>query len=153
MAAEEAITIGRRWTEDGDLTDRDVELAGALHNLSLALADFGRHADAVAPAQEALEIRRQQAQSAPGAFEKDFADPLIHLSTRQRKAGSLEEAVEQAEDGVEVFRRLAAEDPVAHEHALCDALARLGLALVAVGRTEAAREIHAQAAALTAAYR
>ncbi|MGW1491275.1 tetratricopeptide repeat protein [Streptomyces sp. NPDC002402] len=150
VAAEEAITIGRRWTKDGDLTDPGVELAGALHNLSLALADLGRHADGVAPAREALEIRRQQALSAPGAFEKDFADLLIHLSTQQRATGHLEEAVVQAKEGVEVFRRLAAEDPVTHEHALCDALARLGLAFVAVGHTEEARELHAQAMALAA---
>lgn len=150
VVAEEAITIGRRWTKDGDLTDPGVELAGALHNLSLALTDLGRHADGVAPAREALEIRRQQALSAPGAFEKDFADLLIHLSTQLLATGHLEEAVVQAKEGVEVFRRLAAEDPVTHEHALCDALARLGLAFVAVGHTEEARELHAQAMALAA---
>ncbi|WP_405803535.1 tetratricopeptide repeat protein [Streptomyces sp. NBC_00210] len=150
VAAEEAITIGRRWTKDGDLTDPDVELAGALHNLSGALADLGRHAEAVAPAQEAMEIRRRQAQVAPGAFQRYFADLLIHLSTELLEAGRPEDAVLRAAEGVDVFRQLAAEDLRAHEHAFCDALAQLGLAFVAVGHTEEARELHAQAMALAA---
>jgi hypothetical protein len=97
-----------------------------------------------------MEIRRRQAQAAPGAFQRYFADLLIHLSAKLLEAGRPEEAVLRAAEGVDVFRQLAAEDLRAHEHALCDALARLGLAFVAVGRTEEARELHAQAMALAA---
>jgi tetratricopeptide (TPR) repeat protein len=150
VAAEEAVSIGRRWARGDDPALPNVELAGALHNLSVALADLGRHSEAVAPAQEAMEIRRRQAQAAPGAFQRYFADLLIHLSAKLLEAGRREEAVLRAAEGVDVFRQLAAEDLRAHEHALCDALARLGLAFVAVGRTEEARELHAQAMALAA---
>jgi tetratricopeptide (TPR) repeat protein len=150
VAAEEAVSIGRRWARGDDPALPNVELAGALHNLSVALADLGRHSEAVAPAQEAMEIRRRQAQAAPGAFQRYFADLLIHLSAKLLEAGRPEEAVLRAAEGVDVFRQLAAEDLRAHEHALCDALARLGLAFVAVGRTEEARELHAQAMALAA---
>ncbi|MCX4826214.1 tetratricopeptide repeat protein [Streptomyces sp. NBC_01142] len=150
VAAEEAVSIGRRWARGDDPALPEVELAGALHNLSVALADLGRHSEAVAPAQEAMEIRRRQAQAAPGAFQRYFADLLIHLSAKLLEAGRPEDAVLRAAEGVDVFRQLAAEDLRAHEHALCDALARLGLAFVAGGRTEEARELHAQAMALAA---
>lgn len=149
-AAEEAVSIGRRWARGDDPALPNVELAGALHNLSVALADLGRHSEAVAPAQEAMEIRRRQAQAAPGAFQRYFADLLIHLSAKLLEAGRPEDAVLRAAEGVDVFRQLAAEDFRAHEHALCDALARLGLACVVVGRTEEARELHAQAMAMAA---
>ncbi|MFI1398030.1 ATP-binding protein [Streptomyces sp. NPDC020681] len=150
VAAEEAVSIGRRWTRGDDPAHLEVELAGALHNLSVALADLGRHAEAVAPAQEAVEIRRRQAQAAPGAFQRWFADTLIHLSAKLLKAGRPEDAVLRAVEGVDVFRQLAAEDVRAHEHALCDALSRLGLALAAVGRLEEACELHADAAEVAA---
>ncbi|MFJ8113783.1 tetratricopeptide repeat protein [Streptomyces sp. NPDC096132] len=149
MAAEEAVSIGRRWA-GADPALPHVELAGALHNLSVALADLGRHSEAVAPAQEAMEIRRRQAQAAPGAFQRYFADLLIHLSAKLLEAGRPEDAVLRATEGEDVFRQLAAEDLRAHEHALCDALARLGLACVVVGRTEEARELHAQAMTMAA---
>ncbi|WEH12309.1 tetratricopeptide repeat protein [Streptomyces sp. VNUA24] len=149
-AAEEAISIGRRWRRWDDPVHPHVELAGALHNLSVALTDLGRHAEAVAPAQEAMEIRRRQAQVAPGGFQRYFADLLIHLSAKLLEAGRPEDAVLRAVEGVDVFDQLAAEDPRAHEHALCEAVARLGLAYVAVGRTAEARERHTQATAMAA---
>jgi hypothetical protein len=51
-------------------------LAGSLNNLAIRLSEMGRRAEALAPAQEAVELRRTLAQRNPDAFQPDLAASL-----------------------------------------------------------------------------
>ncbi|WP_351234578.1 tetratricopeptide repeat protein [Streptomyces sp. NPDC002133] len=147
-AAEEAVAIGRRWSAGGDSADDVVELAGALDNLSRALADLGLYAEALEPAREAVEIRRRQVALAPGGFEHFLAEVLISLGDRLLATGRYEEAMASAEEGVATYSRLASESPAAHEPLLPGALGTLGLAYALAGQLDAARDTYARAMAV-----
>ncbi len=147
-AAQEAVTIARRWATAADPIRRDVELAGALDNLSLSLSGLGQHREALAPAGEAVEIRRRQAQLAPGAYEPYLGEVLLNLSLRLSHVGHHDEALAAAEEAVTLLQRLASCDATAHRPQLPSALGILGLARLAVGQFDNAVDTHSLATSI-----
>ena len=150
-AAEEAVAISRRFLPDDGLPTLGVELPGALDNLSRALGDLGLHIEALAPAREAVEIRRRQVASAPGGFEAFLADALVNLAARLLATGEVAEATARAREGVALYRQLAAESLHGSGPDLANALATLGLCCARAARWEAAREAHSEARTVLAA--
>lgn len=149
-AAEEAVEITRRFVPDSGLPPFGVELPGALDNLSRALGDLGLHAEALAPAREAVAIRRRQVVSAPGGFEEFLADAVVNLAVRLLSTGEETDATAQAHEGVELFRELAVESPRGSGSGLANALGALGLCYGRTGQWKAAQEVHAEATAVLA---
>ncbi|MFF3070436.1 tetratricopeptide repeat protein [Kitasatospora sp. NPDC057936] len=133
--AAEAAERGRRWA---DAFHGGVELAGALENLGSALADLGRHHEALAPTREAADIRARQARDAPKKYEPDLARVLWALGSRLERDGQREEALAVTQEAVDAYRRLAEANPAGYESALAEALNKLGIHLTALGRLDEA---------------
>jgi len=148
-AAEEAVLIGRRWTT-ADPTLPDVELAGALDNLSLALGALGRSAEALPPIREAVAIRRRQAELVPGHFEPFLAELLIHLANALKRLDQHQEALEADREAVALCRTLAAATPAAHEQLLAESLCTLAEVLLALEQPGEALTAAAEALTLAA---
>jgi hypothetical protein len=58
-----------------------------LNNLGLWLSELGREADALAPSQEALAIRRRLAEANPAAHLPDLAMSLHNLGLHLSELG------------------------------------------------------------------
>ncbi|MGX2996531.1 tetratricopeptide repeat protein [Streptomyces sp. JNUCC 64] len=113
-------------------------LAASLSNLGIRLSEVGRWVEALAVAEEAVEIRRRLAVGSPAAHEPGLAVSLSNLGTYLSGVGSRVEALAVAEEAVEIRRRLAVGSPAAHEPGLAVSLSNLGTYLSEVGsRAEA----------------
>ena len=106
----------------------DLELqsfyAGWLNKLGNRLSDLGRREDALAAAQEAVDIRRRLAADRPDAFLPDLAGSLNNLGARLSDLGRREEALAAAQEAVDIRRRLAASRPDAFLPDLASSLKR-----------------------------
>jgi tetratricopeptide (TPR) repeat protein len=111
-------------------TERVPSLAGAYNNLASSLSAVGRCEAALAPAQEAVTIRRKLAAEAPDA---DLAQALNNLANRLSEVGQREAALAPAQEAVAIYRKLAAKAPD-----LAGALNNLANRLSEVGQREAA---------------
>mgnify|MGYP002620231416 CR=1 FL=1 len=112
--------------------------AGHLNNLSVRLADLGRHAEALTAAEESASIFRHLAKKNSDTHLPGLATSLTNLSSALRRAGRHTEALTSIEEAVTIYRRLAEKDPDTHQPGLAMALHNLSLALREVGRhTEA----------------
>src|SRR5450759_3509459 len=89
-------------------------------------------AEAVAPAEEAVELYRQLADDNP-AFQPNLAAALTNLGVGYGEVGRRAEAVAPAEEAVELYRQLAADNP-AFQPNLAAALTNLGNRYGEVGR-------------------
>ncbi|MFJ6755263.1 hypothetical protein ACIQNK_09555 [Streptomyces sp. NPDC091273] len=108
--AQEAVEACRGLVH-GDSVPDDVELAGALQNLGVALLGLGRHGEPLGPLREATDIRRVQA-AGDFAFYAQHLEQLLGGLTRQLDLlGRREEARSAARERVGVLRRLAEADP------------------------------------------
>ncbi|HEX5493520.1 MAG TPA: tetratricopeptide repeat protein [Mycobacteriales bacterium] len=103
---------------------------------ALAIADqfgeWGRRAEAVAPTEEAVRLRRELAGTNP-AFLPGLAGALNNLGIRYGEVGRRVEAVAPTEEAVRVFRALAGTNP-AFLPDLAMALNNLGICYGEVGR-------------------
>jgi tetratricopeptide (TPR) repeat protein len=119
------------------------DLAMALSNLSLDLWNLGRREQALAAAEEAVEIRRRLAAANP-AVEPELAAALNNLGMARWNLGRREQALEVAEEAIKTYRRLAGANPDAFEPDLAMALKNLSVYRSDLGRREdglrAARE-------------
>lgn len=147
-AAEEAVAITRPLAKGNGLPPPNVELAGALDNLSRALGDLALHTEALPPARESVEIRRRQVASAPGGYEALLADAVVNLAARLLATGETAGALDHAHEGVALYRQLAAESPKGSGPDLANALGTLGLCCARAGQWEAAHKAHAEATAV-----
>ncbi|MFE5300682.1 tetratricopeptide repeat protein [Streptomyces sp. NPDC056632] len=111
-------------------------LASSLSYLTLHLSEAGRREEALAAAQEVVELYRRLAVSDPAAYEADLANSLSNVGSQLSEAGRLEEALTAAEEAVEVYRRLAACNSDAYEPNLARSLTNLGLHLSRAGRRD-----------------
>ncbi|MFD7643722.1 tetratricopeptide repeat protein [Kitasatospora sp. NPDC059795] len=102
-------------------------LAGSLSNLSVRLADVGRHTEALAAANQAVEIHRRLAVTDPGTHEAGYAVALLNLGTRLSLAGRASEALDVVRQAVLILIRLVDAEPGVHEAYLALALSSLGL--------------------------
>jgi tetratricopeptide (TPR) repeat protein len=110
----------------------------SLNNLAIRLSEIGRRADALAPAQEAVEIRRALAKLNPDAFQPDLASSLNNLANRLSEMGRRADALAPAQEAVELYRALAKLNPDAFQPALAMSLGMRGGILEANERREEA---------------
>src|ERR1019366_4601083 len=123
-------------TDDDEMST--AERAGSLNNLGIRLSEAGRREEALAPAQEAVTLRRQLAQANPAAHTPNLAMSLNNLGNQLSGAGRREEALAPAQEAVTLYRQLAQANPAAHPPDLAAALNNLGNQLSGAGRREEA---------------
>lgn len=114
--------------------DEVADLARALSNQALMHLECGHRELAVAPGEEALDIREQLAGSSFGAYAPELAESLNNHAVLLHQLGRHEEAEPVAKRCVELRRRLHASQPWAYERALANALATHAEMLTHLGR-------------------
>ncbi|MFF9273349.1 hypothetical protein ACF1AC_36230, partial [Streptomyces rochei] len=107
------------------------DLSISLSNLSIRLAEAGRHGEALTTAKEAGEIWRRLAQNNPAAYEPDLAASLAVIAMLLAARSDLYEALHATGEAVKLYRRHATAPPVLPRlHAVlglqADVLERLG---------------------------
>ena len=108
--------------------------AQALDALALDLSWLGRHAEALAPAEQAVDIYRRLAEDNPAAYLPNLAGSLTNLGASLWELGRRGDALAPTEGGVRFWRRLADENPAAHLPDLAMSLTNLGSLLSELGR-------------------
>ncbi|MBK9558701.1 MAG: tetratricopeptide repeat protein [Candidatus Microthrix sp.] len=103
----------------------------ALNNLAIRLSETGDRAGAVAPAQEAVDLRRAQA-AENRAYEPNLAAALNNLAIRLSETGDRAGAVAPAQEAVDLRRAQAAENR-AYEPNLAAPLNNLAISLSETG--------------------
>ncbi len=98
------------------------------------MGDLGRREEALAAAQEAVDIRRRLAAARPDAFLPDLASSLNNLGNRLSELGRREQALANAQEATDTYRRLAAARPDAFLPNLAGSLGNLGNRLTELGR-------------------
>ena len=129
-AAEEA--------KAGSHSAHQARYAASLNNLGAMLSELGRREDALAAAQEAVEIRRRLAAERPDAFLPDLAASLNNLGAMLSKLGRREDALAAAQEATGIYRRLAADRPDAFLPDLAGSLGTLGNSLADLDRFDEA---------------
>ena len=114
------------------------EGARLLNILGNRLGEVGRPEEALAPANEAVELRRRLAEANPAAHLPDLAGSLHNLANRLSEVGRREEALAPVNEAVELRRRQAETNPAAYLPYLAGSLHNLANRLSEVGRREEA---------------
>jgi tetratricopeptide (TPR) repeat protein len=109
---------------------------GYLAKLGVRLGALGRHEEALAASQEAVDIYRRLAATHPDAFLADLALSLTGFSRILSGLGHREEALTASQEAVDIRRRLAAMRPDAILPDLATSLSNLGVTLSNLGRRE-----------------
>jgi tetratricopeptide (TPR) repeat protein len=111
-----------------------------LSNLGAFLSEVGRREDALAPAEEAVTIRRRLAETNPAAYLPDLA---MSLAARAMTLQAMDaaQAVASMEEAVDLWSQLAEQLPAAYVPWLARGLNELAPMLDAVGRGAEAAEI------------
>jgi tetratricopeptide (TPR) repeat protein len=91
------------------------------------LAQVGRPADALAPAQEAVTMRREMAAAAPKRYRPDLAESLTNLGICFSGLGRPADALAPAQEAVAIHRELAVTDPDRYRPDLASSLKNLGI--------------------------
>ncbi|MFI6153034.1 tetratricopeptide repeat protein, partial [Kitasatospora sp. NPDC051170] len=102
------------------------------------LSGVGRREEAVAPAEEAVRLRRGLAQTNSAAYLPDLAAALSNVANHLSGVGRREEAVAPAEEAADIYRGLAQANSAAYLPDLAGALNNLAIRLSGVGRREEA---------------
>jgi tetratricopeptide (TPR) repeat protein len=102
---------------------------------SRRLANAGRREEALAPAEEAVTIRRRLAEADRAAYLPDLADSLTSLSVCLAP-GRREEALTAAEEAADLYRGLAEANPAAYLPGLAAALGNVAVDLWELGRQD-----------------
>jgi tetratricopeptide (TPR) repeat protein len=102
--------------------ERDAELARLASDLSVRQGALGRHDEALAAIEEAVEICRRLAEVRPDAFVPELARSLLNQSVCVGQLGREEEALAAVGEAVEIYRRLAEASPDAFLPELADSL-------------------------------
>ena len=121
---------------DDERVSHKSELAAALNNCGLQLSAVGRREDALAAAQEAVDLYRALAQTRPDAFRPDLAGSLTNLVKMLSDLGRREDALAAAQEAVDLYRALAQTRPDAFRPDLAMSLNNLGAMLSDLGRRE-----------------
>ena len=130
-------------------------LAGALSNLSGALGEVGRHAEALVAANESVIAYKKLARTDPGGHGAALASALTNFSVACVGVGRPSDAIRPTRESIAIYRWLAADDPGRYDTALENSLDNLATcldheaAILALrGRTAKARKLRAQAATI-----
>ncbi|MDQ6777052.1 MAG: tetratricopeptide repeat protein [Actinomycetota bacterium] len=141
-AIEEAIEIRRELAAaqpDAALQARlRADLATALNNQAGWLSDLRRRDEALTAIEEAVEIRRELAETEPDAFLADLATALGNESSRLVDVARREDALAASEERVEILRGLEAARPDAFRPDLTTALSNQADRLSELGRRKPA---------------
>lgn len=108
-------------------------LAGALTNLGVLLGELGQHQLAIGPAEEAVQIMTELAESDLAAQQANLAGTLNNLAICYGKVGRKREAVTTGEDSVEQWLAVTEHNP-AYLPELAGALTNLGNHYARTGR-------------------
>jgi predicted RNase H-like HicB family nuclease len=106
----------------------------ALNNLGTRYSEVGRRQDALAPAEEAVQLRRDQARDNP-AYLPDLAGALDNLGNRYSEIGRRQDALAPAEEAAQLYRDQARDNP-AYLPDLAGALGNLGVFYSEIGRRQ-----------------
>ncbi|WP_415111479.1 tetratricopeptide repeat protein [Propioniciclava sp.] len=112
--------------------------AEAVHNYAISLADVGRRDEALAPAKEALDLRRLLAEANPAAYLPDLAGSLHNYAIRLADVGRRDEALAPAKEALDLRRLLAEANPAAYLPRLAGSLNNYAISLAEVGRRDEA---------------
>ncbi|MEU9706472.1 tetratricopeptide repeat protein [Streptomyces sp. NPDC047981] len=118
--------------------DAALALARSLHNQGLTQGWLGRHADALASADEAVGLYRRHLKAHERRIRPALADALDSLGNRLAALARHPDALTAAEESVALFRRLAEDDPRTHLPSLARAMNNLSIRLTDTGRHEEA---------------
>ncbi|MEU0924532.1 tetratricopeptide repeat protein [Streptomyces malaysiensis] len=94
------------------------DLAMSLNNLSVRLGALGRWEEGLEASEEAVEIRRELAQTRPDAFLPKLAGSLNNLFNRLSALGRWEEALAAIREAVDAYRELASARPEIYQSEL-----------------------------------
>ncbi|HEU0088690.1 MAG TPA: tetratricopeptide repeat protein, partial [Pseudonocardiaceae bacterium] len=119
------------------------DLAGSLNNLAIRLAEVGQRQAALAPAQQAVEIRRVLAQANPDAYLPNLAGSLNNLAIRLAEVGQRQAALAPAQQATDTYRALAQANPDAYLPDLAMSLNNLADNLAALDRATEALDAYA----------
>ena len=108
--------------------------AAILADLAIALAELGRHGEALAKSEEAERLCRASYVRQPDAYASPLAGTLINLAVHLSDLGRIREALAKAEEAVRLCRALPARQPDAYAGILATSLANLALRLRVLGR-------------------
>ncbi|WP_406486003.1 tetratricopeptide repeat protein [Streptomyces phaeochromogenes] len=134
-----AIVDANQQFAEGDPPSYEPNLALLLSNLGNRLADEGYRGEALAAAEQAVEIRRRLAVGNSAATEFALADSLSNYGTHLADIGRRDEALSVAQEAIEIYDRLAAAvNPADYESALARALSSYGTHLAEMGRRDEA---------------
>jgi tetratricopeptide (TPR) repeat protein len=129
--AVEAVQLYRGLAGDNN-PDNLPNLASALNNLGVRLAELGRHNDALPATEEALQLYRGLVIDNPG-YLPEAAAALNNLGVALAELGRRSDALTPTEEAVQLRRDLAAENP-GYLPDLASALNNLGNRLADLGR-------------------
>lgn len=132
VALREAVALGRELVREGARVE-DTPLVASLERLREHLSARGRHAEAVAPAQEVAELNRRLAEADPHRYTSAWTTALMSLHGILLDAHRPREAVEVGEEAVTRLRRLADRAPATYLSSLGRAVSRQNSALRAAG--------------------
>ena len=107
LAKPAAVVLKRLADHSAD----DSERAWRLGGLSNRLGDLGRREEALAAAEQAVDIYSQLAEARPDEFLPDLAASLNNQSNRLAGLGRREEALAAIEQAVDIYSRLAQARP------------------------------------------
>jgi tetratricopeptide (TPR) repeat protein len=110
IAIAEATVRLWRNTATGDPSNQ-AELADALHNFGIRLAEVGRYKDAATAAEEAVTLYRPLAKDNPAAHQSDLANALDTLGMHLRRVGRTQDALRARTESVDILRELASREP------------------------------------------
>jgi len=113
-------------------------LGEALNAQALALGNLGRHGEAVAVAERAVDLHRRHAEGMPYADRIELAGALNTLALRLRRHARLSEARAAVEEAVAILRAAEADRPGPFADALARTINSLALILSDLGEHDAA---------------
>ena len=114
--------------------DLTPEVARLANNLAIRLKDLGQPADALAPAQEAVDLYSILAGKQPEAFNPALGYSLTNLAIILGDLGRHAEGLAPAEEAVDHHRALARQQPDAFNRGLAGSLNNLANMLGGLGR-------------------
>ena len=113
-------------------------MARSLGDLAVRLSEVGDREGALAPAREAVEIRRELAAENPETFRPNLASSLNNLAIRLSEMGDRGGALALAREAAEIRRELAAKNPDAFRPDLAGSLNNLANHLSEMGDRQGA---------------
>ncbi|QRV77220.1 TPR-like protein [Ceratobasidium sp. AG-Ba] len=105
---QQAVNIRRRFASHGSLADLAC-LAKSLSSLGSRYGDVGRHVEALAAAQEGVELYEKLAEVERNVYVVELEKLLHTLSISHNELGQLKQSLEMIQRAVEMGRQLANE--------------------------------------------